>query len=106
MSLCTRCGKQIEIGQTCDCSADSTLKAAGAASLKYAGEARGFLESMKNRMGLDDPERNASDRYEHGQQIVPDSIKPNEGEIWVCRRVVLQWFSVAAESAGRIYRVE
>ena len=47
-----------------------------------------FLESMKNRMGLDDPKRNASDRYERGQQIVPDSIKPNEGEVPVKQYVI------------------
>jgi hypothetical protein len=44
-------------------------------------KAGNFFESMKNRMGIGDPERNASDTYECGQKIVPDSIKPNEGEI-------------------------
>ena len=40
-----------------------------------------FFESMKNRMGIGDPERNATDAFERGMPIVPDSIKANEGEI-------------------------
>jgi VIT1/CCC1 family predicted Fe2+/Mn2+ transporter len=40
-----------------------------------------ILVSMKNRMGIGDPARNATDIYERGKKIVPDSIKPDEGEI-------------------------
>ena len=74
MAFCTRCGKQIEQGQACSCSANQTLKI-------DTSSAKGFLELMKNRMGLGDPERNASDCYERGKKIVPDVIRPNEGEI-------------------------
>ncbi|MCL1995583.1 MAG: zinc-ribbon domain-containing protein [Defluviitaleaceae bacterium] len=41
----------------------------------------GSLESMKNRMGIGEPERNATDAYESNMKIVPDSIKATEGEI-------------------------
>jgi len=41
----------------------------------------GFLEGLKNRMGIGEPERNVGDAYETGQKIVPDSIKANDGEI-------------------------
>jgi len=51
---------------------------------KWIGEdsplGKHFL-SMKNRMGIGDPARNATDVYERGQKIVPDGLKSNEGEI-------------------------
>jgi len=47
----------------------------------YDTPLRNFLVSMKNRMGIGDPARNASDTYERGKKIVPDSIKSDEGEI-------------------------
>ena len=81
MTLCTRCGKQIEAGHICECSTDAASMAASETPTINRGEIQGFLESMKNRMGLDNPERNTGDRYERGQQIVPDSIKANEGEV-------------------------
>lgn len=40
-----------------------------------------FLESMKNRMGIGEPERNATDTYERGMKIVPDCISENDGEV-------------------------
>ena len=40
-----------------------------------------FIVLMKNRMGVGEPERNATDCFERGQRIVPDSIKNNEDEI-------------------------
>ena len=81
MELCTRCGKQIEDGTICECSAEAASTAVSDTPKFYRSEIQNFWESMKNRMGLDDPQRNASDRYERGQQIVPDSINPNEGEV-------------------------
>jgi len=36
---------------------------------------------MKNRMGIGDVERNATDCYERGQLVIPDNVKPTEGEI-------------------------
>jgi hypothetical protein len=41
----------------------------------------GVIESIKNRMGIGTPERNAADAYERGMAIVPDCIKANENEI-------------------------
>jgi len=88
MTLCTRCGKQIEAGHICECSTDAASMAASDTQTIIRSKIRGFLESMKNRMGLDDPKRNATDRYERGQQIVPDSIKANEGEVPVRQYVI------------------
>lgn len=81
MTRCTRCGKQIEAGHICECSAEAASTAVNGAPTINRGETWGFLESMKNRMGFNDSQRNTVDRYERGQQIVPDSIKPNEGEV-------------------------
>ena len=36
---------------------------------------------MKNKMGIGDPARNATDTYERGMKIIPDCISDNEGEI-------------------------
>ncbi|MBO5486608.1 MAG: hypothetical protein J5988_06740, partial [Eubacterium sp.] len=43
--------------------------------------AEGFFESMKNRMGLGDPEFNSVSVYEDDMNIIPDVVKPNEGEV-------------------------
>lgn len=43
--------------------------------------AAGFWESMKNRMGIGDPELNKGDAYEKGKKIIPDCVDANEGEI-------------------------
>ena len=40
-----------------------------------------FVISMKNRMGIGSPERNATDTYERGMDIVPACISANENEI-------------------------
>jgi len=40
-----------------------------------------FFISMKNRMGIGSPERNATDTYERGMKIVPACISANENEI-------------------------
>ena len=41
---------------------------------------QGYI-SLKNRMGIGDVERNATDCYERGQPIIPAIVKPTEGEI-------------------------
>lgn len=74
MAFCTRCGNPIEEGAVCSCS-ESTKPQLD------AEKAKGFFESLKNRMGIGDPERNATDTYERDLPIVPDCIKPNENEI-------------------------
>ena len=72
--FCTRCGKPLEEGERCSCSANSTSKI-------DTSSAKGFFESMKNRMGIGDPELNKGDAFEKGKQIVPDCVKSNESEI-------------------------
>ena len=74
MTFCTRCGKQIEEGQVCSCSANQFPKI-DASSVKKT------WNSMKTQIGIDEPDRNVSDYYERGQNIVPDNIKKDESEI-------------------------
>jgi len=42
-----------------------------------------FIEIMKNRMGIGEPETNATDTYERGMKIAPDNIRLNDGEVAV-----------------------
>ncbi len=44
-------------------------------------KAKGFWESMKNRMGIGDPESNKLDAFEKDKNIIPDCVRPNEGEV-------------------------
>ena len=76
MDFCSRCGKPLEEGQVCTC-----MTSDNSAENKARVGSPGFINRMKNRMGIGDPERNATDCYERGQLITPDSIKSNEGEI-------------------------
>ena len=41
----------------------------------------GFFETIKNQMGIGDPELNKGDAFESGKQIIPDCVKSNESEI-------------------------
>ena len=84
MKFCTRCGNQIEEGQICSCSEISSVRTSQSTSqvaIFNAVKVRDFIETMKNHMGIGEPARNATDCYERGQHIVPDSIKTNESEI-------------------------
>ncbi len=42
---------------------------------------KGFWESMKNRMGIGDPDLNKGDAFEKGKSIIPECVEANEGEI-------------------------
>ena len=74
MAFCKFCGKQIEEGKVCGCQTSTK-------PIIDKERAKGFIESMKNRMGIGEPERNATDTYERGMNIVPDCIKPIAGEV-------------------------
>jgi hypothetical protein len=80
MTFCTRCGKQIEEGQICDCSKNTRNY-----NEIYIGTNKSvlsrLLEAIKNRMGIGDPDRNSTDTYERGSKIVPSCIKPCDGEV-------------------------
>jgi hypothetical protein len=75
-TFCTRCGKQISPGEICGCSTQNSQKVnLDTSSLKA------FYIAIKNKLGIGEPETNLTDCYERGQQIVPENIKANEGEI-------------------------
>lgn len=95
MAYCTQCGNQIEEGQICSCSENGKSKfkfdKTAAKDILYSmkgktsnfdkTKAQGFFESLKNRMGIGYPERNATDVYERDMKIVPECISSNENEI-------------------------
>ena len=79
-TFCTRCGRQINPGAICECS----MRTGPAASPKTNVDTtslKAFYVSMKNRMGIGEPEKNMTDCYERGLHIVPQNIRANEGEI-------------------------
>ncbi|MBQ7415565.1 MAG: hypothetical protein IJW14_00830 [Oscillospiraceae bacterium] len=71
--FCSRCGKPLAEGESCTC--------AGNAPVINVDSAKGILESVKNHMGIGDPELNKGDAYEKDMQIVPECISANEGEV-------------------------
>jgi len=91
MMFCEKCGNRLRADDMMCSLCDSPVSSSGSqrseaehsefSGKKAATTARGFLESMKNRMGIGEPERNATDAYERGLNIVPDSISADDNEI-------------------------
>lgn len=73
MAYCTKCGREIKDGEICEC----VQKGAEIDT----SSAKAFFVSMKNRMGIGVPEKNETDCYERGQNIVPINVKPSDGEV-------------------------
>jgi hypothetical protein len=74
MAYCTRCGRKIQPGEICACCADRTLP------IDFT-QFQGFIVSVKNKLGIGAPVKDADDCFERGRPIVPVSIEPAEGEI-------------------------
>lgn len=68
--FCTKCGKPLE---ECTCSKNSIPV--------ISSSNFGFLQDMKNRMGIGEPEINSAPPYERGMKIIPDCVKSSDGEI-------------------------
>ncbi len=71
--FCPGCGKPLLEGEVCSCTR-------GTSGINL-GSAGTVLESMKNRMGIGNPELNKGDAFESNKLNTPDCIKSNEGEI-------------------------
>lgn len=84
-NFCSKCGKPLGENEVCSCSGKETKT--NNANFKNVTDklnvnsAKGFFESLKNRMGIGDPELNKGDAFENNKNIVPDCIKANEGEV-------------------------
>lgn len=79
--FCTRCGSPIEDGQACpNCTAQAANKNSSVGKIDTSS-VKAFFVSLKNRMGIGDPENDGAGLYERNMNIVPDCIKANEGEI-------------------------
>jgi hypothetical protein len=79
-NFCSRCGKPLADGETCSCSGQAS-KEYMASVTGLVDSAKGFWETMKNRMGIGDPDLNKGDAFENNKSIIPDCVKANEGEI-------------------------
>jgi len=89
--FCSRCGQMLADNETCPCQGTSTARPnpqpytqrymETAMNSSVTQKAKPFVESMKDRMGIGEPELNKGDGYESGQKIIPDCVKANEGEI-------------------------
>lgn len=97
-SFCGKCGRPLKDGEVCTCSQQSNLYSPPSESasqnklktinsnktnfsIKSSGSESTFIEGLKNRMGIGDPDLNKGDAYEKGKQIVPDIVEANEGEV-------------------------
>lgn len=93
-SFCGLCGRPLADGEVCTCQAGQNETPRAPYPPRYqqdtgfsagpqipVGQTQGFFASMKNRMGIGDPELNASDTYESDKRIVPDCVNANEGEV-------------------------
>lgn len=69
--FCTKCGNPLEDGAKCNCGAQSGVPAGA------------FFSKLFSRMGVDFPTTDSVNAVERGKQIVPDIVKPNDGEIAV-----------------------
>ena len=72
---CTKCGKELVDGKKCTCSGSQGTFA------DIKEKASSLLVCLMRRMGVGTPAENSESIFETGQQIVPDIIKANEGEI-------------------------
>ena len=78
MNYCERCGVEIEEGKSCNCITNTVNIGS---MIKFdKSEIHRFFEKTKNRMGVGDPARNATDTYERNMRIVPDNITADDGE--------------------------
>jgi len=73
--FCTQCGKPLEEGQICDCSA----KVENVEKIEKPFKKVKF----KAENSAEKKERREADIYERGQRIIPDNVMPNKGEISV-----------------------
>ena len=79
--FCNKCGRPIADGESCSCSPKPVAEGATKKAEGVMDTAKDYMESMKNRMGIGDPELNKGDAYESDKLIIPDCVNSNEGEI-------------------------
>lgn len=86
-NFCNRCGRPLVNGETCNCAGyqpPETNRAPEQTNSTWASIVdifRGIVAGVKDHMGIGDPELNKGDAYEKNKQIVPDCVRPNEGEV-------------------------
>lgn len=93
-NFCTKCGSPLgpdglcpncpppakaPLGISFPAPADTTNS--GGAKNFDLSQVKGFIENIKNRMGLGDPDLNKGDAFEKDKLIIPDCVSANENEI-------------------------
>ena len=87
MPYCGQCGKWLEPGEICNCSASNqSFGRPDAGQTENYQESSGggytppFWLGLKNRIGLGEPETNDVDYYERNLNIIPQCVDPDSGE--------------------------
>lgn len=97
--FCGKCGRPLMEGEVCNCSEQQ----GNAGGTQWNGQPQGnwqngegeyegtrysrnystfgLWDSLKAALGIGNPELDGSDVYEEGKKIIPDIVKPNEGEV-------------------------
>lgn len=71
--FCTKCGNSLAEGERCSC------QVSGGGHVVANGKR--FLLKLMHRMGVGAVSENAKNAFEDGQQVIPDIIKSNDGEL-------------------------
>ncbi|MBO5333739.1 MAG: hypothetical protein J6B37_06465 [Clostridia bacterium] len=95
--FCTKCGRPLAEGEVCNCAvaqapvnpgpqATPVQQNANNGSVninvtQVAANATGAWTKIKNQIGIGDPLINEGDAFEKGKRIIPDCVKPNDGEV-------------------------
>lgn len=102
--FCTQCGRQLEEGQICECQKNEqpqqnvffgTGEKVKDAFVNIDKEkADNLWINFKNKVGIGEPETNATSAYEHGMNIVPDCLSANDGEVPIKQYTVAKLRSI------------
>lgn len=88
--FCTQCGRPLQDGEVCHCTEKqrkpeqtvvNKMSEFKDRAVSGSFSSKSFLETIKNHMGIGNPELNKGDAFERGKQIIPDCVKSNESEI-------------------------
>lgn len=81
--FCTKCGRPLQDGEICECMKSAPQQKEGInIQLNIdSGTLSDVWENMKVKTGMSLPKDNMSSAFEEGLNIIPDCVKPNEGEI-------------------------
>ncbi len=105
--FCTKCGRPLEEGQVCECQKaqqptqnqqnpfSETGEKVKEVLVNIDKEKVGNLWiDFKNKVGIGEPETNATSAYEQGMKIVPECLSANDGEVAIKQYTVAKLRSI------------